>query len=84
MVLITASLAVNPVIKEVDTLQSPNPSGAKTGAITRPINASRLSALSDTTFSLVSKEIMSLPMNPYVTDEEIEFIVENLAKELRC
>ena len=32
----------------------------------------------------VSKEIMSLPMNPYVSDEEIEFIVENLAKELRC
>lgn len=26
----------------------------------------------------VSKEIMSLPMNPYVTDEEIEFIVEKL------
>ena len=32
----------------------------------------------------VSKEIMSLPMNPYVTDEEIEFIVGSLAKELRC
>lgn len=32
----------------------------------------------------VSKKIMSLPMNPYVSDEEIEFIVENLAKELRC
>ncbi|MCT7548154.1 DegT/DnrJ/EryC1/StrS family aminotransferase [Aliarcobacter butzleri] len=27
---------------------------------------------------LVSEEIMSLPMNPYVTDEEIEFIVGNL------
>lgn len=26
----------------------------------------------------VSKEIMSLPMNPYVTDEEIEYIVGNL------
>ena len=26
----------------------------------------------------VSKEIMSLPMNPYVTDEEIEFIVGSL------
>ena len=32
----------------------------------------------------VSKEIMSLPMNPYVTDEEIEFIVGSLAKELKC
>ena len=28
----------------------------------------------------VSKEIMSLPMNPYVSDEEIEFIVGSLAK----
>ena len=33
---------------------------------------------------IVSEEIMSLPMNPYVTDEEIEFIVGSLAKELRC
>ncbi|MFY9100628.1 DegT/DnrJ/EryC1/StrS family aminotransferase [Aliarcobacter cryaerophilus] len=31
----------------------------------------------------VSKEIMSLPMNPYVTDEEIEFIVENLNKNVK-
>ena len=27
---------------------------------------------------IVSDEIMSLPMNPYVTDEEIEYIVGNL------
>ena len=27
---------------------------------------------------IVSNEIMSLPMNPYVTDEEIEYIVRNL------
>jgi len=27
---------------------------------------------------IVSDEIMSLPMNPYVTDEEMEYIVENL------
>lgn len=27
---------------------------------------------------IVSKEIMSLPMNPYVTDEEIEYIVSNI------
>jgi len=26
----------------------------------------------------VSSEIMSLPMNPYLTDEEIEYIVSNL------
>jgi UDP-2-acetamido-2-deoxy-ribo-hexuluronate aminotransferase len=25
----------------------------------------------------VSEEIMSLPMNPYVSDEEIEYIVKN-------
>ncbi|MBF7071579.1 DegT/DnrJ/EryC1/StrS family aminotransferase [Aliarcobacter butzleri] len=29
---------------------------------------------------IVSEEIMSLPMNPYVTDEEIVFIVENLIR----
>ncbi|WP_263834072.1 DegT/DnrJ/EryC1/StrS family aminotransferase [Sulfurospirillum oryzae] len=27
---------------------------------------------------IVSNEILSLPMNPYVTDEEIEYIVENI------
>jgi UDP-2-acetamido-2-deoxy-ribo-hexuluronate aminotransferase len=27
---------------------------------------------------IVSQEIMSLPMNPYVSDEEIEYIVGNL------
>ncbi|RBQ29247.1 DegT/DnrJ/EryC1/StrS family aminotransferase [Aliarcobacter vitoriensis] len=27
---------------------------------------------------VVSEEIMSLPMNPYITDEEIEYIVKNL------
>jgi len=26
----------------------------------------------------VSEEIMSLPMNPYVGDDEIEYICENL------
>jgi len=26
----------------------------------------------------VSKEIMSLPMNPYVIDEEIEYISDNI------
>ena len=28
----------------------------------------------------VSKEIMSLPMNPYITDEEIEYITEKVAR----
>ena len=27
---------------------------------------------------MISNEIMSLPMNPYLKDVEIEFIVENL------
>ena len=41
-VLTTASFAVNPVMSAVETLQSENPSGAKTGAIHLPTNASRL------------------------------------------
>ena len=48
-VLTTASLAVNPVIRAVEALQSPKPRGAKTGEINRPIWASILSALSATT-----------------------------------
>jgi len=32
----------------------------------------------------ISKEIISLPMNPYLTDEEIGYIVKNIEKELRC
>ena len=52
--LTTASFAVNPVISAVETLQSENPSGAKTGAIHLPTNASRLLPLSATTFNLVS------------------------------
>lgn len=54
-VLTTASLAVNPVIKAVDTLQSEKPNGAKIGAIILPTNANRLFPLSSTTFNLVSK-----------------------------
>jgi UDP-2-acetamido-2-deoxy-ribo-hexuluronate aminotransferase len=30
----------------------------------------------------VSEEIMSLPMNPYLSDEEINFIVNSLLKDL--
>jgi|SaaInl8_200m_RNA_FD_contig_123_8810_length_10001_multi_9_in_2_out_0_5 UDP-2-acetamido-2-deoxy-ribo-hexuluronate aminotransferase len=30
------------------------------------------------TSEIVSDEIMSIPMNPYVSDEEIEYIIENL------
>ena len=54
-VLTTASFAVKPEISEVATRQSPKPSGRKTGAIQRPMSASRLAALSETTFSRVSK-----------------------------
>ena len=32
----------------------------------------------------VSKEIMSLPMNPYLTDEEIEYIVQKLVEVYKC
>ena len=56
-VLTTASFAVNPVMSAVETLQSENPSGAKTGAIHLPTNASRLLLLSATTFSLVSRSV---------------------------
>ena len=43
-----ASFAVNPEIEAATGCHSPNPSGAKIGAITPPIAAIRLSALSST------------------------------------
>ena len=43
-----ASFAVNPEIEAATGCHSPNPSGAKSGAITPPIIAIRLSALSST------------------------------------
>ena len=46
---------MKPEISEVAQRQSPKPRGAKRGASTWPIRASRLSALSDTTLSRVSK-----------------------------
>ena len=46
----TLSLAIKPVINAVDILQSPNPSGAKTGAITPAIPARILSLDSVTIF----------------------------------
>ena len=52
---ITDSLAIKPVMRAVDTRQSPKPSGASTGAIQAPTVARRLSALSLTRFSRVSK-----------------------------
>ena len=55
IVLTTASFAVNPVISEVEILQSPKPSGVKIGATHLPSTANRLFALSVTTLSLVSK-----------------------------
>ena len=43
-------MAIKPVINAVDILQSPNPSGAKTGAITPAIPARILSLDSVTIF----------------------------------
>ena len=51
----TASLAVIPVTSAVDILQSLKPSGLKIGAIKWPSIASKLFALSVTTFNLLSK-----------------------------
>ena len=53
IVLTTLSFAVNPVIRAVDALQSPNPSGANIGAITPPINARILSLESDTILNVM-------------------------------
>ena len=50
----TLSFAVNPVINAVETLQSPNPSGANKGAAIPPNNASRLSSAEAATFILIS------------------------------
>lgn len=55
IVLITASFAINPLIRDVATLQSPKPIGRKIGAITFPIIANILWELSETTLNLVSK-----------------------------
>lgn len=49
-VLTTVSFAVSPVIKAVDALQSENPRGVKIGAISEPMDARMLSALSVTMF----------------------------------
>ena len=53
--LTTDSLAMKPEIREVAQRQSAKPRGANTGAIHWPMRASKLSALSVTTFSRVSK-----------------------------
>ena len=53
IVLTTLSFAVNPVIRAVDALQSPNPNGANIGAITPPINARILSLESDTILNVM-------------------------------
>ena len=55
IVLTTLSLAVKPVIRAVDNLQSPKPSGAKIGAIHPPTRASMLSWESATTLRWISK-----------------------------
>ena len=54
-VLTTDSLAMKPEMSAVAQRQSPKPSGRKIGAIQRPMSASRLAALSATTFRRVSK-----------------------------
>ena len=54
-VLTTDSLAIKPEISAVAQRQSPKPSGLNSTASHWPISASRLSALSVTTFSRVSK-----------------------------
>ena len=51
----TDSLAMKPVMRAVETRQSPKPRGANSGARTVPTVASRLLALSVTRFSRVSK-----------------------------
>ncbi len=51
----TLSFAIKPQIREEETLQSPNPSGLKTGEINPAIPARILSLESVTTFSLKSK-----------------------------
>ena len=51
----TDSLAIKPVIRAVDTRQSPKPRGANRGAIHAPTEARRLPELSATRFSRVSK-----------------------------
>lgn len=53
-VLTTLSLAVNPVIKAVDILQSPKPNGVNKGDIKPPSIANKLNLESLTTLSLVS------------------------------
>ena len=51
----TDYFAMTPVMRAVETRQSAKPRGAKSGAIQAPTVASRLSALSSTRFSRVSK-----------------------------
>ena len=54
-VLTTDSFAIKPEIREVAQRQSAKPNGANSGAIHRLMRATTLSALSATTFSLISK-----------------------------
>ena len=51
----TLSLAVKPVIRAVETRQSPKPSGANSGAIRLPIIASRLASAVAATLRRASK-----------------------------
>ena len=58
-VLTTASLALNPLIKAVATLQSLKPNGVNIGAISFPIKASRLSAENDSLVIPLQKALVS-------------------------
>ena len=65
----TLSLAVSPVIKAVDTLQSLKPRGANTGAQKLPIIARILSSAEDVRFrweSVHSKMQVLIPINSYL------------------
>lgn len=55
-VLTTASFAESPAITAAAARQSPKPSGANTGSVNFPAEASRLSLLSETICMLLSKD----------------------------
>ena len=67
--LMTASLAMNPVINAVDARQSEKPSGANTGEINRPTAASMLFALSATTLKRQSNVCRNQMMSVAIEDD---------------
>ena len=75
-VLTTDSLAVKPVMRAVEARQSLKPSGEKTGAITEPIEARMLSALSATILRRQSKLCKN-----QMTIEAMKMMVKALCKK---